>query len=88
VPRRRDHQAAARSTRAATARVTVGLVRGRDLCRTDLGGTMLADPAEGGRNEFRPEAAGAAARRGAVAEAGATPDADTAVPGPAVAARP
>ena len=46
---------------------------------------MLADPAEGGRNEFHPEAAGAAARRGAVAEAGTAPDAVPAVPGPAVA---
>jgi hypothetical protein len=33
-----------------------------------------------------PEAAGAAARRGAVAEAGPAPDADTAVAGPAVTA--
>src|SRR4051795_7633978 len=37
-------------------------------------------------DEFRPEAAGAAARRGAVAEAGAAPDADATIPGPAVTA--
>src|SRR4051812_48312612 len=38
-------------------------------------------------DELHPEAAGPAARRGAVAEAGAAPDADTAVAGPAIAPR-
>src|SRR4051794_40764960 len=39
------------------------------------------------RHELHPEAAGAAARRGAVADAGSAPDADATVPGSAVAPR-
>src|SRR4051794_20751780 len=69
-----------------------GLAAGAD----GLGARALAGPARAGPcwpllpreagDEFRPEAAGAAARRGAVAEAGAAPDAAPAVPGSAVTA--
>src|SRR3954451_13714866 len=61
------------------------LARGRDLAGPARAGPCWPILPREADDEFRPEAVGATARRGAVAEAGPTPDADTAIPGSAVA---
>src|SRR3954452_16164131 len=61
--------------------------RGRDLAGLARAGPCWPILPREVDDVVHPEAAGAAARRGAVAEAGAAPDADPATPGSAVAPR-